>query len=433
MEKFSNIFSKKKVLVYGLGRSGLSTFKFLKNKSNVFLYDDFSLNIKNSQILKRLVSFKNILNSQFDAIVLSPGIDKDNCKLSKYLKKNKKKIYTDLDIFYSFYKNDCITITGTNGKSTTCYLLYKVLSEQNIDVRLVGNIGNPILLENKIKRKTIFVIEASSYQLDYSKIFKSKYAVILNLSPDHIERHKTLNKYVKAKFKLLKNQSKKDFSFIKNNDLLINKELKSSQLKSKIIKINTIKKNFPLKNIKNDFFLTETNKENLIFVLAISKRLNLNIKKIKKTINKFRGLRYRQQIIIKKKNLIIINDSKSTSFSSSKSILQSDFSILWLVGGIPKKGDKFILPKKYFKNIRAFIYGKNKNFFIRNFKSKIKYENFDNLRNALVKVIRIIKKRKIKNQMILFSPCAASFDSFKNFEDRGLYFNKLIKRNLHEI
>ena len=223
MVTFENIFLNKKILVYGLGKSGVSTFKFLKNKSNVFLYDDFSLNIKNSQILKKLVSFKNILNSQF--------IDIDNCKLSEYLKKNKKKIYTDLDIFYSFYKNDCITITGTNGKSTTCHLLYKVLSEQNIDVRLVGNIGNPILLENKIKRKTIFVIEASSYQLDYSKIFKSKYAVILNLSPDHIERHKTLNKYVKAKFKLLKNQSKKDVSFVKNNDLLINKELNSNQFK----------------------------------------------------------------------------------------------------------------------------------------------------------------------------------------------------------
>ena len=433
MVTFENIFLNKKILVYGLGKSGISTFKFLKNKSNVLLYDDFSLNIKNSQILKKLVSFKNILNSKFDAIILSPGIDIDNCKLSKYLKKNKKKIYTDLDIFYSFYKNECITITGTNGKSTTCHLLYKVLSDQNIDVRLVGNIGSPILSENKIKRKTIFVIEASSYQLDYSKIFKSKYGVILNLSLDHIERHKTLNKYVKAKFKLLKNQSKKDVSFVKNNDLLINKELKSNQFKSKIIKINTIKKDFFLKNIENDFFLTETNKENLIFVLAISKKLNLNIKKIKKTINKYRGLRYRQQTIIKKKNLIIINDSKSTSFSSSKSILQSDFNILWLVGGIPKKGDKFILPKKYFKNIKAFIYGKNKNFFIKNLKSKIKYENFDNLRNALDKVIRTIKKRKIKNQMILFSPCAASFDSFKNFEDRGLYFNKLIKRHLHEI
>ena len=116
------------------------------------------------------------------------------------------------------------------------------MSDQKIDARLVGNIGNPILLENEIKQRTIFVIEASSYQLDYSKIFKSKYAAILNLSPDHIERHKTLSNYIKAKFKLLKNQSKKHVSFIKKNDSLIYKELKSNRINSKIIKINTKKK-----------------------------------------------------------------------------------------------------------------------------------------------------------------------------------------------
>ena len=101
------------------------------------------------------------------------------------------------------------------------------------------------MLENKNKKKTIFVIEASSYQLDYSKIFKSKYAAILNLSPDHIERHKTLSKYIKAKFKLLKNQSKNHVSFVKKNDPLIYKELKSNKFNSKIIKIDTKKlKNF---------------------------------------------------------------------------------------------------------------------------------------------------------------------------------------------
>ena len=174
MKTFENIFLNKKILVYGLGKSGLSTFKFLKSKSNVYLYDDFSENIKSSYLNKNLISLKDIFNSQFDSIILSPGIDIGNCKLSKFLKRNKKKIYTDLDIFYSFYKNDCITITGTNGKSTTCQLLYEVLSKEKDDVRLVGNIGNPILSENKIKKKTIFVIEASSYQLDYSKIFKSE-------------------------------------------------------------------------------------------------------------------------------------------------------------------------------------------------------------------------------------------------------------------
>ena len=125
------------------------------------------------------------------------------------LEKNYSKVCTDLDVFYNFYKNNCITITGTNGKSTTCQLLYEVLLDQSFDVKLVGNIGNPILSIKKAYKKTIFIIEASSYQLEYSKIFKSRYAVILNLSPDHIERHLTIQKYIKAKFKLLDNQSKK--------------------------------------------------------------------------------------------------------------------------------------------------------------------------------------------------------------------------------
>ena len=120
MSTFDNIFLNKKILVYGLGKSGESAFKFLKNKSHVFLYDDFHSNIKKSYLKKNLIGLKNISNSKFDIIILSPGIDINSCKLSRFLKKNEKKIYTDLDIFYSFYRNDCITITGTNGKSTTC-------------------------------------------------------------------------------------------------------------------------------------------------------------------------------------------------------------------------------------------------------------------------------------------------------------------------
>ena len=131
------------------------------------------------------------------------------------------------------FNNDCITITGTNGKSTTCQLIYEVLRDQNFDVRLVGNIGNPILSSKNIKKKTILIIEASSYQLEYSKIFKSKFAAILNLSPDHIERHETLNKYVKSKFKLLKNQTNGGLAFLKKDDFLITKELKRNKFKVK--------------------------------------------------------------------------------------------------------------------------------------------------------------------------------------------------------
>jgi UDP-N-acetylmuramoylalanine--D-glutamate ligase len=428
-----NIFLNKKILIYGLGKSGLSTFKFLKNKSDIFLYDDFQSKIKNLNLKKNLINHKKILKTKFDQIILSPGIDFNKCKLSKFLKKNYHKIYSDLDIFYSFYKNDCITITGTNGKSTTCQLLYEVLLKQKFHVKLVGNIGNPILSTKNVKKKTIFIVEASSYQLEYSKIFRSRYSVILNLSADHIERHKTINNYVKAKFKLLKNQFKGNLAFVKKDDPLINKELSLSRFNSKIIKVDTKKINNYLKKINNNYFLTETNKENLSFILEIAKQLKLKDDLLIKAIQNFKGLKYRQQIILKKKYLTIINDSKSTSFSSSIGLLKINNNIYWLLGGIYKKKDKFNLSKKYFNNIKAFVYGKNRKFFNKQLKDKIKYQNFNNLKDAIKKVFMIIKKNKLTHQTILFSPCAASFDSFKNFEDRGFYFNKLIKKYLNGI
>ncbi len=426
-----NIFINKKILIYGLGKSGLSTFEFLKKKSEIYLYDDDLSKLKNPIFKKNLVDYKNIFRLKFDQIILSPGIDINKCKLSKLLKKNTNKIYSDLDIFYAFNKNDCITITGTNGKSTSSQLMYEVLLDQNYDVKLVGNIGNPILLTKNIKKKTIFIVEASSYQLEYSKIFKSKYAVILNISPDHIERHKTLNRYVKAKFKLLKSQFKGDLAFIKKDDLLINKELRLNKFDSKIIKVNSKMTDNILKNIKNEYFLTETNKENLSFVLELSKRFKIKKNILIKTIQNFKGLKYRQQIIFKNKYLTIINDSKSTSFSSSIGLLKSNFNIFWLLGGANKKGDKFDLPKKYFNNIEAFIYGKNKKFFNKKLKGKIKFQNFKDLNAASKKIFQTIKKEKLINRTLLFSPCAASFDTFKNFEERGSYFNSLIKKNFN--
>jgi len=428
-----NIFLNKKILIYGLGKSGLSVFKFLKNKSDIFLYDDYKSKITNFNVKKNLISYRNIIRTKFDLIILSPGIDINRCKLSKFLKKNNNKIYSDLDIFYSFYKNDCITITGTNGKSTTCQLMYEVLSNQKSDVKLVGNIGNPILSVRNVKKETLFVIEASSYQLEYSKIFKSKYAVILNLSPDHLERHKTLNKYVQSKFKLIKNQLKGNLAFVKKDDLLITKELKSNNFESKVIKVNTKESNNFLKNIENKYFLTETNRENLSFVLKITKKFKIKKNLLIKTIRKFNGLKYRQQIILKRKYLTIINDSKSTSFSSSIALLKTNNNIYWLLGGVYKKGDKFNLPKKYFKNIKAFIYGKQKKFFNKKLKGKIEFKNFKSLKDALKNVLLIIKNEKLINKTILFSPCAASFDSFENFEDRGLYFSKLIKKHFNGI
>jgi UDP-N-acetylmuramoylalanine--D-glutamate ligase len=432
MTKSKNIFLGKKILIYGLGKSGVSSYKFLNNRAKVFLFDDNLKKKINSRLNQRLKDVKEVSKIKFDKIIISPGIDISSCRLANILKKDLSKIYTDLDVFYSFYKNKSIAITGTNGKSTTAKILHEVLLGQKYDSRLIGNIGNPVLSEKKITKKTVFVIEASSYQLDYSKIFTSKYALILNITPDHLERHKNLKNYINAKFKLLDSQSNKSIALVKQNDSLISGAIKKGRFKQKIIKVDTSKNDKIFDQLKNQYFSSFGNKENLSFILKISKILKLDNKKILKTLNKFKGLKYRQQIIYEKKDLTIINDSKSTSFASSENLLKSFNKVYWILGGIPKKNDRFKLTKKNCENFKAFIFGKNYKEFRTHLKKKMFVSNFLNLKDVLKRILSTIKKEKLKKNIIFFSPAGASFDNFKDFEDRGHYFNQLVKKTLNE-
>ena len=286
--------------------------------------------------------------------------------------------------------------------------------------------------KKKINNKTIFIIEASSYQLDYSKYFRSKYSIILNLTPDHLERHGSFKNYAEAKFKIVKSQSNKDFTFIDKENHFINKLVKNNQIKSKIIKIDYLKYEKYFRQIDNIYFNNSSNKKNLSFVFSIAKVLKLNLKTVINTANKFKGLDYRQQIIYKSKKLIIINDSKSTSFSSTVPLLESYENIYWILGGLAKKGDKLILKKKYVSNIRAYIYGKDRNFLINSLPNKISYKSSSTLKEIMKNLNNNIKNDSNK-KVILFSPCAASFDQYKNFEERGKFFNKIVKIMLKKI
>tara|TARA_Y100001970_G_scaffold111429_1_gene139083 strand:- start:1905 stop:3182 length:1278 start_codon:yes stop_codon:yes gene_type:complete len=422
MHELNNKFKNKKILIYGYGKSGISSFKYLKKNNDVFIFDD-KKKIKNSYF----ISFKNLKKKVFDYILVSPGIDLKKCGLKKYLFKFKKKIITDLDIFYCENINNLkIAITGTNGKSTTTELLFRILKSHRMDVRMLGNIGKPMLGEKNIKPSTLFVIEVSSYQIDYSKYFNADHTIILNLTPDHLERHGSIYKYAHAKFKLILNQDNKSYAYIEENNKYLNSELRKYKVKSKIIKVKKNNIKSIKKKIYNPYFRTINNLHNLSFIIELGKKIKLNKKIILKTVNSFNGLIYRQQIILNKKKITIINDSKSTSFSSSLNLLKTYKNIFWIVGGLAKKGDRFLLPKRYYKNINCYIYGTNKSFFINVFKKKLKFQLFDKL-SQIVKKIKIDSIYK-ENINIIFSPAAASFDQFSNFEHRGRYFNSLIKK-----
>tara|TARA_Y100001970_G_C14219113_1_gene851517 strand:- start:167 stop:1471 length:1305 start_codon:yes stop_codon:yes gene_type:complete len=426
----SQKYFNKKVAIYGMGITGYSAAKTLKKLgAKTFCWDDSKKARKKIKNLKFHLNKFWLKKNSIDNIVISPGIDINKCKIKNYLKKNLEKIITDLDLFFELNKNAAIiSVTGTNGKSTTCKIIEKILKTAKYNVSTVGNIGNPILSLDKIK-KNIIILEVSSYQLQYSKLFRSKYAAILNISPDHLERHQNIRNYINVKSRIFFSQNTSDFSYINadnKHSKLIKKIFKSKKLRSKLISINKLKYNFILKKIHNNYFKSKGNIENLVFACAIAKKLKISNKIIISAANKFKGLPHRQEIVFSNKKLLCINDSKATSFDACFQSLSNYNQIYWIVGGIPKYQDIFYLNKFKKKIIKAYVVGKNISFFVKQIKGKITFTVSKNMKNAVNSISKDIKLNNSVRKTILLSPAAASFDQFSNFENRGNYFKKLI-------
>ena len=427
LQKYQN----KKVAIYGMGKTGCSAARVFKNlKAKVYCWDDDE---KVRRKVKKLNFFVNkfwLNKNLVDTIVISPGINISKCKLKNYLKKNFNKIITDLDLFFELNKDALIiSITGTNGKSTTCKIIEKILKTAGHNVKTVGNIGKPILSLKKLKKKPILIIEVSSYQLQYSRLFRSKHAAILNVSPDHLERHISIENYTKIKTKIFFAQNRSDYSYINLSNKyskLVKKIFKIKNLKSKLISVNKSNCIFLLKKIDNKYFESKANTENLAFAYRIVKNLKINEKIIIKALNKFRGLPHRQEIIFSNKKLLCVNDSKATSFNASLQSLLNYNKIYWIVGGLPKRQDHFYLKNVKKKILKAYIVGKHSSFFKKQIRKHIPYTISKNIRNAVNSIDKDLKLSGNSKSTILLSPAAASFDQFNNFENRGIYFKNLV-------
>lgn len=409
-------------LVYGLGSSGQSVVRFFKKKKikKFKVWDD---NNKKLFKNKRTTNLNHTIN-QVDYIILSPGISLKNSKYKKTLIKSKKKIITDIDLFYLTNKNfKSIVVTGTNGKSTTCKLITHLFKKNKSKILLGGNIGNPIL-DLKIKKNTYIVIEASSFQLSHSKFIKPDYAFLLNISNDHLDWHKNIQDYINSKFKIFNLQQKNNFSFTSNK---LKKIFIKKKFTSKLI-IPEIKNYKKIKHkIKNFYLSSNINDENMSYVYSFSRLLKISEKTFINTMKSFTGLPHRYEIFLKKKNIIFINDSKATSFEASKCALQSSKNIYWILGGLPKKNDKIIL-KGIQDNInKAYLIGKNIKFFKKQIKNKINFSVSNNIKDSIITILKDIQSFNKMQSTILLSPAAASFDQYLNFERRGDEFKKWSK------
>ena len=288
---------------------------------------------------------------------------------------------------------------------------------------LGGNIGAPVL-SLKIKKKNTLIIEASSFQLSYSKFIYPNYAILLNITNDHLDWHVNMRDYINSKFKIFENQNKNQFALVNRNFKHL---FKKKRLSGKLI-IPDLEKYIKLKpKFKNNYLKLNMNDQNMSFVYELTRLLKISKKSFLNSVNTFVGLPHRYEIFMKRKNCIFINDSKATSFHSTKFALKNSKNIFWILGGMPKKNDKIILNGLKKNILRSYIIGKNINFFKRQIKGQIKFYETRTIRKSILRIFKDIRALNKQNSTILLSPSSASYDQYLNFEKRGEEFKKLCK------
>lgn len=461
----------KKYIIYGLGISGISTAKFFaSNNTEVIATDDnisaisqvkSKLESENFEIAKK-IKFQEPQDILFDSesiISFAPGIPLYFPKPHKILeicKKTGAKLACDIELFYQNYsKQNFIAITGTNGKSTTTALSGFIFKELNLPSEIGGNIGVPCFDLPILPENSAYIFETSSYQLDLIDQSHFKIAALLNITPDHIDRHGSLAGYIEAKKRIFKNQITGDYTII-NVDNINSKsvfdELKvNKNFAAKLISISTKNINdggvSTINNIlynKIDgensefnldkiFLKGEHNAENISMAFAITycylKQQNLLTKispiKIIEAIQKFTGLKHRMQFLGQIDGINFINDSKATNAESTENALKSYENIFWILGGKAKDGGIATL-QPYFKKItKAYLIGDASEEFSKILEqNQVNFEKCGNLRSAINKSFLDAKKHGLKESNILLSPACASFDQWKNFEERGDFFCK---------
>lgn len=462
----------KKFLVYGLGKSGIASVNFLLKQNMYFeVYDD-----DNKKLVDFLLSYPYLktLNyvsefeiTKFDYIIVSPGIAQNN-EILQLAKLNDVCVITEVELYYLFYNPFLIGITGTNGKTTTALLTNHILSSC-FQTEVCGNIGTPLCSLNYDKNK-IFVAELSSFQLSYLNKLKCNISVILNLNPNHLDWHFNFEDYKKAKLNIFKNSGKDDililnadepnlqdinFNEIKCKTYFVStkREVFGAFLKNDKIYVKINNKEQEIADVSNVNLIGEHNFFNVLVGVLIAKILNVKNESIENALKTFKTPEHRLEKFFDFENVECFNDSKSTTPNSTICALRAlkQKNVILLLGGSGKNLSYQELVKEIKPNvIKVLLFGEQSNIIAEQFKNQNKnFEVCFNINEAIEKAVDFAIKytkcyflqnadftpenisKNILNRnisaCILFSPACASFDSFANFEERGIYFKEYLK------
>ncbi len=438
--------------IYGLSKSGESIINYLNSiNENFFCWDD---NIRIRNKIKKIIKKNNLIEPHklnfklINESFVTPGISLKNKKI-RILKNYKIKLYRDLELYSRIaYKKKIIAITGTNGKSTTTKLISDILNQNDIPNFMGGNIGIPLLnFPKKHEHLKYHVIELSSYQLESFEKFSPYISILLNISRDHLDRYKNFKEYIYQKEKIISNNNK-GYNIIciddKNTYLIYQKYKKntipisSEPFKGAIFyEKNAIiddyfeeNKKIELTEISSSLF-GNFNIQNILAAYAVSKILKINLINFNSILKKFKGLPHRLELVFLNRKYCIINNSKSTNLESLVNSIKNYTNIKLILGG-KAKDKKFKQLIKYKNRIKKiYLIGESSNFISKELENEISVELCNTLQNAIKNIFLDIKKEK-QFTNILFSPGCASFDQYKNFEERGNEFKRLVKKINHE-
>lgn len=410
---------EKKIGIFGLARTGNASYEFLHIDNEVICFDDdannrdvFAAKFGRAQ----LVPIKDDSWKSLDCIILSPGVPLHFPKphqIVEIARSSNIPLISDVEMLYITQPMaKYIAVTGTNGKSTTTSLIGHILGDS---YSVGGNIGFPSLC---IPKKDGYVLELSSYQLDLMKSFKPNIAVLLNITPDHIDRHGSFENYIESKRSILRNMSGGDHLVIGvDND--VNSKIYDSIKSSSAFNIVPFSIHDDIGKLPdNKYLLGDHNRENLVASYNVAKILGYNHDQISDRVGSFVGLKHRMQFVRTVDNVHFYNDSKATNAeSASKSIAALD-NIYWLAGGVPKEGGIEPLVPLFGKIKKAYLFGQAREEFAKTLsRNSIPFEICETM--ELATKAAFLDATKDAGGNVLLAPACASFDQFKNFEHRG--------------
>ena len=444
---------KDRIVIIGGGESGVGA-AYLANKKGyeVFLSDYKKIEEKYRNILlENEIDFEEGGHSlekfyKANEIIKSPGISEESELISKIKLKNIP-IVSEIEFAFRFTSSIIISVTGSNGKTTTSSLIYHILKKSGLNVGLAGNIGNSfsfLIAENEFD---YVVLELSSFQLDNINHFNSFISVLTNISPDHLERYDyNFENYVNSKFKIVSNHTKENYFVFNSDDKKINSELKTRKINSTKISFSTTDNESSNKGcIKNQTININVNNNNLMIPIenlslqgnhniqnsmaaaTVAKILNISDNNIRESLGNFKSIEHRLEHVLTIQKVKYVNDSKATNVNAVYYALDSmKSSTVWIVGGVDKGNNYEELLPLVREKVKAIIcIGIDNSKIIQSFSPFVeKIIECSKMSDAVKNAYRMADPK----DTVLLSPACSSFDLYKNFEDRGTQFKNAVRK-----